>query len=108
MNELVSALYERLVLRRPWLVLALVALARSCLVWGERLWDCTGGFEPRLRLCGVLANATAAPDCGSVFVDADSSCYASPSHLHLDLVTSGLYMRSAARVGRAVASRSWG
>lgn len=80
------------------LVLALVALARSCLVWGERLWDCTGGFEPRLRLCGVLANATAAPDCGSVFVDADSSCYASPSHLHLDLVTSGLYMRSAARV----------
>ena len=36
------------------LVLALVALARSVLVFGERLWDCTGGFEPRPRLCGAL------------------------------------------------------
>ena len=36
------------------LVLALVALARSFLVFGERLWDCTGGFEPRPRLCGAL------------------------------------------------------
>lgn len=80
------------------LVLALVAVARSCLVWGERLWDCTGGFAPGPRICGGQANATAADDCGSVFVAEDSSCYASSAHLQLDLVTPGLYMRAAARV----------
>ena len=85
------------------LVLALVALARSFLVFGERLWDCTGGFEPRPRLCGALGNttlgnATLNTDCGAAFVAADSSCYASGSHLRLDLVTPGLYMRAGARV----------
>ena len=93
------------------LVLALVALARSFLVFGERLWDCTGGFEPRPRLCGALgnttlANATRNTDCGAAFVAADSSCYASGSHLHLDLVTPGLYLRAGARVlQRTVATR---
>ncbi len=85
------------------LVLALVALARSFLVFGKRLWDCTGGFEPRPRLCGALGNttlgnATLNTDCGAAFVAADSSCYASGSHLRLDLVTPGLYMRAGARV----------
>ena len=97
-RELVVDIGEMLKL----LVLALVALARAFLVWGERLWDCTGGYEPRPRLCGELRNTTLgntmASDCGAVFVEADSSCYASSSHLQLDLVTPGLFMRAAARV----------
>ena len=83
------------------LVLALAAFARALLLWGERLWDCTGGFEARPRVCGLanasgLANATS--DCGVVFAAADSSCYASPAHLQLDLMTPFLYVRAAARV----------
>jgi hypothetical protein len=80
------------------LVLALGALARSCLVWGERLWDCTGGFAPIPRICGAQANGTDAADCGSVFVALDSSCYGASAHLQLDLVTPGLYLRAVARV----------
>lgn len=88
------------------LVLALAAFARALLLWGERLWDCTGGFEARPRVCGLVdanasasANASAlASDCGVVFAAEDSSCYASPAHLQLDLITPFLYVRAAARV----------
>jgi hypothetical protein len=81
------------------LVLALGAV----LVYAERVWDCTGSFEPRPRstsycsstcgdgVCGGLGNGTFAADCGSVFVAADSSCYTSAGHMQLDLVTPGLY-----------------
>ena len=63
------------------------------MVWAERAWDCTGGFEPRSRVCKGLGNGpvTFAADCSSVFVAADSNCYTSAGHLQLGLVTPGLY-----------------
>jgi hypothetical protein len=115
-RELAGDLAEMLQL----LALALGALARAVLVWGENVWNCTGGFEARARRCGgpapfgpsgpsgaPFANASAgAPsndsffgaDCGAVFAAADTRCYASGAHLQLDLVTPGLYVRAAARV----------
>lgn len=86
------------------LVLALGAFGRGLLLWAESVWNCTGGFEPRPRLCGA-ANASASAagaDCGAVFAAADTRCYASAAHLHLDLLTPGLHLRAAARVLQGV------
>jgi hypothetical protein len=100
-QELVVDVAEMLKL----VVLALAAFGRASLVWAENVWNCTGGFDQRQRLCGApSANASfgAASDCGSVFMAADARCYASTAHFQLDLVTSGLYLRSAARVLQGV------
>ena len=59
-------------------VLALGAFGRAVLVWAENVWNCTGGFVPRTRLCGVPSATSfdTASDCGSVFMAADARCYA--------------------------------
>lgn len=82
------------------LALFFVSLGRSVLTWLQHIMDCTVLHQPSgfKSVCGNMAqnstNMTSTiVDCSTVFVTENVRCFATSSHLSLDLLTPGIYMR---------------
>jgi hypothetical protein len=78
------------------LALALGTLGQSVVTWLGHVRSCTLQYEDAMRVCGGDFNVTSGADCETVFTPLDSRCHAAPTHLALDLLTPGLFMRQAA------------
>lgn len=84
------------------IALVFVTLGRSVMTWLLHLAECTVAYQSAgfVSVCGnAPQNATnltsLVVDCSTVFVSDNVRCFATSSHLSLDLLTPGIYMRQA-------------
>ncbi len=92
------------------LALCLWSLGWSIVTWLGRVRECTFGYEDVVRECtgAAMANMTSVSDCTTVFTVVDSCCYASPSHLMIDLLMSGLFAQQSVQSLQGVIANSCG